>query len=147
MSALPVDYIALSAHQKPSGWKSDSPFCRLNFSRLFRLSAVLCVAKVGLKDRIINGLYYGNICPVEQMGRLTPEAKAILKRLHENEDKLEESLDEQEKAILHSIQYDRLELAASVGEKRFREAFTLGERLAIEIFTTELGNQYSDNME
>ena len=51
------------------------------------------------------------------------------------------------KAILHSIQDDRLELAASVGEKRFREAFTLGARLAIEIFTMELGNQYSDNTE
>ncbi len=98
-------------------------------------------------DSVINELYYGNICPVEQMGRLTPEAKAILKRLHENEDKLEESLNEQEKTILHSIQDDRLELATIVGEKRFREAFTLGARLATEIFTMELGNQYSDNME
>ena len=98
-------------------------------------------------DSIINELYYGNICPVEQMGRLTPEAKAILKRMHENEEKLEMSLNEQEKALLHAIQDDRLELAASVGEKRFREAFTLGARLAIEIFTVELGNQYSDNME
>ena len=98
-------------------------------------------------DSVINELYYGNICPVEQMGRLTPEARAILKRNHKNVKKLEESLDEQEKAILHSIQDDRLELAASVGEKRFREAFTLGARFAIEIFTTEPGNQYSDNME
>ena len=98
-------------------------------------------------DSIINELYYGNIRPVEQMGRLTPEARTIVKRIHENVEKLEESLNEQEKAIFHSIQDDRLELAASVGEKRFREAFTLGARLAIEIFTTELGNQYSDNME
>ena len=88
-------------------------------------------------DSVINELYYGNICPVEQMGRLTPEARAILKRIHENVEKLEESLNEQEKAILHSIQDDRLELATIVGEKRFREAFTLGARLAIEIFTTE----------
>ena len=98
-------------------------------------------------DSILNELYYGNICPVEQMGRLTPEAKAILKRMHENEEKLKMSLNEQEKTLLHAIQDDRLELAASVGEKRFREAFTLGARLAIEIFTVELGNQVSDNME
>ena len=98
-------------------------------------------------DSIINELYYGNICPVEQMGRFTPEQKAILKRMYENEEKLEMSLNEQEKALLHAIQDDRLELATSVGEKRFREAFTLGARLAIEIFTTELGNQHSDNME
>ena len=97
-------------------------------------------------DSVINELYYGNICPAEQMGRLTPEARAILKRIHENVKKLEESLDEQEKAILHSIQDDRLELATIVGEKRFREAFTLGARLAIEIFTMDLGNQYLDDM-
>ena len=98
-------------------------------------------------DSIINELYYGNIRPVEQMGRLTPEAKAILKRLHENEDKLEQSLNEQEKTILHSIQDDRLEFATIVEEKRFREAFTLGARLAIEMLTGKLDTQYSDKME
>ena len=92
-------------------------------------------------DSVINELYYGNICPVEQMGRLTPEARTILKRIHENVEKLEESLNEQEKTIFHSIQDDHLELAASVGEKRFREAFTLGARLAIEILTGELDTQ------
>ena len=74
-------------------------------------------------DSIINELYYGSISPVEQMGRLTPEARAILKRIHENAEKLEESLNEQEKTILHSIQDDRLKLAAIVGEKRFWEAY------------------------
>ena len=98
-------------------------------------------------DSIITELYYGNISPVEQMGRLTPEAKAILKRLHENEDKLEQSLNEQEKTILHSIQDDRLEFATIVEEKRFREVFTLGARLAIEMLTGKLDTQYSDKME
>ena len=98
-------------------------------------------------DSIITELYYGNISPVEQMGRLTPEARAILKRIYENEEKLEKSLNEQEKPILHSIQEDRLELATIVGEKRFREAFTLGARLAIEMLTGKLDTQYSDNME
>ena len=97
-------------------------------------------------DSIINELYYGNIRPVEQMGELPPEVKVILKRLHESEDKLEESLNEQEKALLHAIQNDRLELAAIVGEKRFQEAFTLGARLAAEIFIGNLtyrGNELS----
>ena len=98
-------------------------------------------------DSIITELYYGSICPVEQMGRLTPEARAILKRIHENAEKLEESLNEQEKTILHSIQDDRLKLAAIVGEKRFWEAFTLGARLAIEMLAGKLDTQYSDNME
>ena len=93
-------------------------------------------------DSIINELYYGNIHPVEQMGRLTPEAKAILKRLHENEDKLEESLNEQEKALLHAIQDDRLEAACIIQEKRFREAFTLGARLASEMLTGELDTSW-----
>lgn len=84
-------------------------------------------------DNIINELYYGNIRPVEQMGRLTLETKAILKRIHENEDKLEESLDNQEKALLHTIQDDHLEFASIIGEKRFREAFILGAKLMTEI--------------
>ena len=74
-------------------------------------------------DDLISELYYGNICPVEQMGRPTPEEKEILKRIHENEEKLRASLDEQEKAILEAI----------MGERRFREAFSLGARLMVEI--------------
>ena len=86
-------------------------------------------------ENIISELYYGNICPVEQMGKLTPEARAIFKRLHESEDKLEESLNEQEKALLHAIQDDQLEAASIIQEKRFREAFTLGARLMTEMLT------------
>ena len=93
-------------------------------------------------DSIISELYYGNIRPVEQMGKLTPEAKAILNRLHENEDKLEESLNEQEKALLHAIQDDRLEATCIIQEKRFREAFTLGARLASEMLTGELNTSW-----
>ena len=89
-------------------------------------------------DSIISELYYGNICPVEQMGRLTPEVKDILKRLHENEDKLEESLNEREKILLRAIQDDRLEAACIIQEKRFREAFTLGARLMAEMLTGSL---------
>lgn len=89
-------------------------------------------------ENIISELYYGNICPVEQMGKLTPEAKAVLKRVHENEDKLEESLNEQEKALLHAIQDDRLEVASVIQEKRFREAFMLGARLMAEMLMGSL---------
>ena len=86
-------------------------------------------------DNIINELYYGNIRPAEQMGGLTAEAAAIMKRVHENEDKLEASLDEQEKKLFRTIQDDRLEVASIIEEKRFREAFTLGARLMAEILT------------
>ena len=89
-------------------------------------------------NSIINDLYYGNIHPVEQMGKLTLEVKAILIRMHENEDKLEESLNEQEKALLHAIQDDRLDAACIIQEKRFREAFTLGARLMAEMLTGSL---------
>ena len=84
-------------------------------------------------DIIISELYYGNIRPVEQMGKLTPEVNAILKRVHKNEDKLEGNLNEQEKALLHAIQDDRLEIASIIYEQRFREVFTLGARLMAEI--------------
>ena len=93
-------------------------------------------------DSIINELYYGNIRPIEQMSRLTPEAKTILKRVHENEEKLEMSLNEQEKALLHTIQDDRLEVDSIILEKRFRKAFTLGARLVSEIFTGELNTSW-----
>ena len=84
-------------------------------------------------DDLISELYYGNIRPAEQMGGLTPEAAAIMKRVHENEDRLEACLDEQEKDLLHAIQDDRLEVACIIEEKRFREAFCLGARLMMEI--------------
>ena len=84
-------------------------------------------------DNLINELYYGNICPVEQMGRPTPEEKEILKRIHENEEKLQASLDEQDRAILDAIKDDCLSVASSMGERRFREAFSLGVRLMAEI--------------
>ena len=61
-----------------------------------------------------------------------------MRRLHENEDKLEESLNEQEKALLHAIQDDQLEAASIIQEKRFREAFTLGARLMAEMLTGSL---------
>ena len=54
-------------------------------------------------DDLINKLYYDNLCPVEQMGRPTPEEREILKRIHENEEKLWVNLDEQEKATLNAI--------------------------------------------
>ena len=82
---------------------------------------------------LINELYYGNIRPVEQMGGLTPEAAVIMKRVHENEDRLEASLNEQEKELLHIIQDDRLEVTCIIEEKRFREAFSLGAKLMVEI--------------
>ncbi len=89
-------------------------------------------------ENIISELYYGNIRPVEQMGKLPPEVKAILKRLHESEDKLEESLNEQAKALLHAIQDDRLEATCIIQEKRFCEAFTLGARLMAEMLMGSL---------
>ncbi len=87
-------------------------------------------------ENLINELYYGNICPVEQMGRPMPEEREILKRIHENEEKLQATLDEQEKAILDAIKDDCLTVSASMGERRFREAFSLGARLMVEILTT-----------
>ena len=88
-------------------------------------------------DNLINELYYGNIRPVEQMGGLTPEAAAIMKRVHENEDKLEAYLNEQEKELLDAIQNDRLEVTCIIEEKRFHEAFCLGARLLMEIMRDE----------
>ena len=84
-------------------------------------------------DDIINELYYGNICPVEQMGRPKPEEKEILRRIHENEEKLQTTLDEQERSILNAIKDDCLDAASIMGERRFREAFSLGARLMMEI--------------
>ena len=86
-------------------------------------------------ENLITELYYGNICPVEQMGGLTAEAAAIMKRVHENEDRLEASLNDQEKELLRTIQDDRLDVASIIEEQRFREAFILGARLMVEILT------------
>lgn len=88
-------------------------------------------------DDLISELYYGNIRPVEQMGGLNTETAAIMKRVHENENRLEASLNEQEKELLHTIQNDRLDATCFIEEKRFREAFILGARLMMEIMKNE----------
>ena len=88
-------------------------------------------------EDLINEFYYGNICPVEQIGRPTPEEKEILKRIHENEEKLRATLDEKEKALLDMIKDDCLTVSGSMGERRFCEAFSLGARLIVEILTTD----------
>ena len=87
-------------------------------------------------ENLINEFYCGNICPVEQMGRPTPDEKEILKRIHENEKKLRATLDKQENAILDAIKDDCLTVSASMGERRFHDAFSLGARLMIEIRAT-----------
>ena len=87
-------------------------------------------------DNLISELYYGNLCPVEQMGGATPEEREILKRIHENEEKLRATLDEKEKALLDMIKDDCLTVSGSMGERRFCEAFSLGARLMVEILTT-----------
>ena len=87
-------------------------------------------------ENLINELYYRNICPIEQMGRPTPEEREILKRIHENEEKLRMTLDKQKKAILDAIKDDCLTVSSSIGERRFHEAFSLGARLLVEIFAT-----------
>ena len=88
-------------------------------------------------ENLINEFYYGNICPVEQMGRPMPEEREILKRIHENEEKLLAILDGQERAILDAIKDDSLAVSGSMGERRFYEAFSLGARLMVEILTTD----------
>ena len=69
-------------------------------------------------DNLISELYYGNLCPVEQMGGATPEEREILKRIHENEEKLRATLDEKEKALLDMIKDDCLTVSGSMGERR-----------------------------
>ena len=91
-------------------------------------------------ENLINELYYGNICPVEQMGGATSEEKEILKRIHENEERLRATLDEQENAILDAIKDDYFNLANSMGERRFQKAFSLGARLMMEILTGDINN-------
>ena len=86
-------------------------------------------------ENLISELYYGNICPVEQMGGATSEEKEILKRIHENEEKMRATLDEQEKAILDTIKDDCLTVSGSMSERRFQEAFSLGARLMMEVLT------------
>ena len=88
-------------------------------------------------DDLINELYYGNICPVEQMGRPTPAEKEILRRIHENEEKLRLTLDEHGRAVLDEIKDDCLDAASSMSERRFQEAFSLGARLMMEIMRDE----------
>lgn len=81
-------------------------------------------------DNLIAELSYGNIAQWSKWVSSHRKQRYYLKPMHENEEKLEVSLNDQE-ALFHAIQDDHLDTA--VEEKHLREAFTLGARLMAEI--------------
>ncbi len=78
-------------------------------------------------DSIINELYYDNIRPVEQMGGLTAEAAAIMKRVHKNENRLEACLDKQEKELFTPSRMTALKSPASSRKNDSAKPLSLGQ--------------------
>lgn len=80
---------------------------------------------------ILEDLWYGNVCPIEQENPRAEECKKLEELLKRNCDKLESTLNEDEKETLQKAKdcWDELLQHAECG------AFITGVRLAVQIIT------------
>ena len=82
---------------------------------------------------IISELYYGNIHPSKRDYERTPEMAELATLLKRHEDWLGEHLDGKAKETLSKLADCYAELATISAYEDFREGFTLGARLVMEI--------------
>lgn len=85
--------------------------------------------------RILEDLWYGNLCPSDQSGYREEECRELLELLNRNCDNLEKTLNEDEKETLQKAKdcWDELMQHTECS------AFITGFRLAIQIMTVAAG--------
>ena len=84
-----------------------------------------------MKDTIFD-LWYGNINPVESIGKITPEIKRIINESEESYEMLAEKLDEKEKELLEKHLDIYSSLHCEYTAKAFVDGFSLGVKILIE---------------
>ncbi len=85
--------------------------------------------------KILEDLWYGNICPIEQPGYRNEDSKILLELFNRNSEKLASTLNEDEKETLEKMRECWLEM------QQYAEcgAFITGFRLAVQIMTASAG--------
>ena len=88
--------------------------------------------------RVLEEMWYGNICPNTDCREKTKEAKEIMRCIANHHDNLQATLTEKQKELLESFDDCYAELTDINEREIFAYAFRLGARIAIEIMSSEV---------
>lgn len=86
-------------------------------------------------NRIIDELWYGNVCPFEDSHKNTEEVKNLLRYISEHKTQLAETMTESQKAIFEKLGDCYAEYSDISEREVFSYAFSLGARIAIEVMS------------
>ena len=85
--------------------------------------------------KIIEELWYGNVCPDESTPRKSGELSKLRKFIAEYHDTLHNALDENHKKLLEKFDDCYAELTSITERDVFIYAFCLGAKIAIEVMS------------
>jgi len=87
---------------------------------------------------ILHEIYYGNINPNEKCYKNDSEYGETLKALIDNEEKLSELLNPDEKALLETVSETHNAIDGITSADSFVDGFCLGMRIAIEVMEKQI---------
>ena len=87
---------------------------------------------------ILEGLFYGNICPNTDCRSCDKETKQLMGYIADHHDNLLSTLNEQQKELLEKFDDCYNELTDINEREIFSYAFKLGMRIAIEVLTSNV---------
>ncbi len=82
---------------------------------------------------ILEDLYYGNLFPHKKCAKLDDEMKELLGLLNRNEEKLTETLSDEQKEIFEKYKDCNQEISEICERNAFLNGFRLGARIIIEV--------------
>ena len=88
--------------------------------------------------KILEELWYGNICPDSKYNLINKEAKDLIKHIATNHDNLNASLTDDQKLLLEKYDECYAELNDINEREVFIYAFRLGARIAFEIMDLDI---------
>ena len=84
-------------------------------------------------EKILEELWYGNVCPNIKTGELTKEAKDLMRYMANHYENLQSTLTEEQRETLKKFDECYAELMATKEREIFVYAFKLGARIALAV--------------
>ena len=92
-------------------------------------------------NNTLEALWYGNICPYEEIGRDNTEVKELMGLIVRNREVLSATLSEKQKEMLEKYDDCNNEMIALCNRDIFIEGFRLGMRMTVEGLTDADGKR------
>ena len=89
-------------------------------------------------QKILEELWYGNVCPVEGYSKPTKESKELIGHIAKHHDALLSTMTDAQKEMLDKFLDCRDELMCLHEKEIFTYAFRLGARMAMEVMSFEV---------